>query len=73
MSCTTDCFMIGGVQDIYNHGPNGFAIYPHKSFTVEEAKSIPEKKYRIPDFAKISRISSGFFTTFNWNQGLSNM
>ena len=43
MSCTTDCFMIGGVQDIYNHGPNGFGIYPHKdrdqTFTVEEAKS----------------------------------
>ena len=43
MSCTTDCFMIGGVQDIYNHGPNGFGIYPHKdrdqTLTVEEAKS----------------------------------
>ena len=43
MSCDTSCFSIGGVQDIYNPGPNGFGIYPHKdrdqTLTVEEIKS----------------------------------
>ena len=35
--------MISGVQDIYNHGPNGFLIFPHKArdetLTVEDAKN----------------------------------
>ena len=43
MSCDTSCFSIGGVQDIYNPGPNGFGIYPHKdrdqTLTVEEIQS----------------------------------
>ena len=43
MSCRTQCFMIGGVQDIYNPGPSGFQIYPHVSrtetLTVEHMKN----------------------------------
>ena len=42
MSCTNMCFMVSGVQDIYNPGPNGFVIFPHKTkeetFTVDDAK-----------------------------------
>ena len=44
MSCNTQCFMIGGVQDIYKPGPNGFKIYPHlartETLTPEHMKNI---------------------------------
>ena len=31
MSCTGMCKNINGVNDIYNFGPNGFQIYPHRA------------------------------------------
>ena len=42
MSCTNYCKFVSGLQDIYNPGPNGFTIYPHRPrdefLTLDEAK-----------------------------------
>ena len=43
LSCHTQCHNIFGIQNIYNHGPKGFTVYPTRetmAMTVAYAKEI---------------------------------